>query len=375
MSKIIFVNDTAATEGGALTILKQFLNNINFYSNKNYVYYVFCSLPDLKLYENEQIKIINDVMGKKRLDRIKWDLYGLKFWSKNKNIKANLIISFQNTGCRYFSDVRQLIYLHQPLPFYQDKKWSLFNKNEKYLWFYQNIYKKIIQHSLNRNSFITVQTEIMKKKVIEQFYFKPDKITVIKPSFENIDINQTPLLTFNDNRFHIFYPASTVLYKNHEVIIKGLKYIKDKKENIFRNLLVHFTFDNISQRNLELIQLMNKLEVNSAIKLEGTLPYDGVLSLYKSCDLMVFPSYIETFGLPLIEAASFGLPILVSDLSFSREVIGDYEGAKFLDYNDYKIWGDNIVECYEKRLRFKPYVSNRSNNWEQFFKLVDKLLL
>jgi len=34
MSKIIFVNDTAATEGGVLTILKQFLDSIKLYSNK-----------------------------------------------------------------------------------------------------------------------------------------------------------------------------------------------------------------------------------------------------------------------------------------------------------------------------------------------------
>ena len=57
-----------------------------------------------------------------------------------------------------------------------------------------------------------------------------------------------------------------------------LKYIKDKKEDIFHHLLEHFTFDNNGQRNLDLIQLKNKLKVNDAIKLEGKMPYDKVLS-------------------------------------------------------------------------------------------------
>ena len=42
LKKIIFVNATAATDGGALTILRQFLEGIATYSNKNMYYYIFC---------------------------------------------------------------------------------------------------------------------------------------------------------------------------------------------------------------------------------------------------------------------------------------------------------------------------------------------
>jgi len=78
MKRYIFINATAATEGGALIILKQFLEGISIYFNENIYYYIFCSLEDLKAYENKNIKIVNNIKGKKWLDRIKWDLYGLK---------------------------------------------------------------------------------------------------------------------------------------------------------------------------------------------------------------------------------------------------------------------------------------------------------
>ena len=156
MNKIVFVNVTAATEGGALIILKQFLDGISKYSKKNVDYYIFCSLKGLNIYEKKNIKIVNDVKGKKRLDRIKWDLWGLKNWSKRKNIKADLIISFQNTGVRYYKDIKQLIYLHQSIPFFQETRWSFFNKNERFLWFYKNIYKKIIKYILIKNLYIIV---------------------------------------------------------------------------------------------------------------------------------------------------------------------------------------------------------------------------
>lgn len=377
MNKIVFVNATAATEGGALTILKQFLKRISEYSNKNMYYYVFCSLEELKTYERENVKIVNSIKGKKWLDRIKWELCGLKKWSKKRGIKTDLIISFQNTGVKYYNDVKQLIYLHQPIPFSEVVNWNFFNKNERILWFYKNVYKKIIKYSLKNNSYIVVQTEWMKNAVVEQFNWDPIKISIIKPNLENIPLEKIPEIDFNDNKFHIFYPANTAKYKNHELIINALKYIKDSKPEIFKNLIVHFTFDkNLSNnRNAELINLVKKLQVIDHIRFEGKISYERVLSFYKSCDLMLFPSYIETFGLPLIEAGNFGMPILAADMNYAREVMGDYNGVIFLNHQDSKLWAENIIDLYNKRIKYEPCKIKYETSWKDFFRLIEKLVV
>lgn len=377
MKRIIFVNVTAATEGGALTILRQFLEGISTYSSNNIIYYIFCSLKELEVYENENIKIINNIKGKKWLDRIKWDLYGLKKWSKKRGIKGNLIISFQNNGSNYYSDVVQLIYLHQSIPFVENVKWNFINKNERLLWFYKNIYKKIIKYTIRKSSYIVVQTEWVKSAAIKQFNWNPKKISVVKPNIKNIPVEKVTKIDFNDNKFHIFYPANTAVYKNHEIIVNALKYIKESKSGIYGNIIIHFTFDkNISNnRDTELLSSIKKLQVVEQIKFEGKLPYERILSFYKSCDLLVFPSYIETFGLPLIEAASFGLPILVANLPYAREVIGGYKGAKFLDYKDAKLWAKNIIDLYNKRIKYKPYSINYETSWKDFFELIEKLIV
>jgi glycosyltransferase involved in cell wall biosynthesis len=236
------------------------------------------------------------------------------------------------------------------------------------------MYPLLIKFSLPSNFYIITQTEIMKKKLQQKLKINQDRIVVIAPSFNNIDINSISSINFNDNKFHIFYPAATYLYKNHEVIIKALKYIKDTNLDVFNNLLVHFTFDNSTSRNRELINLINDLKVNDVIKLEGKLPYDKTLMFYKSCDLVVFPSYLETFGLPLIEAANFGLPLLVSDLVFSREIIGNYEGAQFIDYRNEKEWAQKIIETYHQKKRFSSYFPSFNTNWQTFFELIESLL-
>ena len=377
LTKIIFVNATAATEGGALTILRQFLEGIATYSNKNMYYYIFCSLDELGLYENKNIIIVNNIKGKKWLDRIKWDLHGLRSWSKKKDIRADLIISFQNTGVRYYKDIKQLIYLHQSIPFAEDINWDFFNKDERILWFYKNIYKRIIKFSIKDNSYILVQTEWMRNAVIKQFNWDSSKIFVIKPDLVKISIEEISNLEFRDRKFHIFYPAHKVIYKNHELIIRALRHIKDQKKKIYDNLMIHFTIDDNlgNDRNDTIINLIRDLKVNDHIKLEGKLSYETVLSFYKSCDLMLFPSYIETFGLPLIEAASFGIPILAADMDYSREVMVDYEGVKFLDYKDAKLWAKNIILLYNNRIRYKPYYFNYETSRKDFFKLIDKLIV
>ncbi|MGB9681254.1 MAG: glycosyltransferase [Minisyncoccia bacterium] len=374
MPKIIFINDTAAIKGGSLTVLKQFLEEIHKYSQKEFVYYIFCSLEDLKVYESEKIKIINNIKAKKWLDRVRWDFYGFKKWSQKNKIKADLLISLQNTAPCYFKNTKKIVYIHQALSFVEKIKWNPFKKEERLMWFYQKIYPFFIKLSVKDVDYLIVQTEWMKKAVVQRLNFNPEKVMVIPPSVSLIDINSIKKISFGDKKFHIFYPAFPHIYKNHQLIIKAIKYIKDQNFDIYSNLLVHFTFSLENSCGKSLLKLINKLGIKEAVKLEGILDYQRVLEFYKSVDLVVFPSYIETFGLPLIEAAFFGLPLLVSDLDFSREVVGNYEGAQFLDYKDEKLWAEKIMECYNKRPRFKSFRVNFKNSWKVFFDLIERLV-
>jgi len=55
----------------------------------------------------------------------------------------------------------------------------------------------------------------------------------------------------------------------------------------------------------------------------GSRSYDSLPELYRSHDVFVFPSVSETFGHPMAEAMSVGLPIVVADTSVAREICGD----------------------------------------------------
>ncbi len=55
----------------------------------------------------------------------------------------------------------------------------------------------------------------------------------------------------------------------------------------------------------------------------GVKNYEGTWQLYAQADLFVFPSLVESFGHPLVEAMAAGLPIVASDVRVHREICGE----------------------------------------------------
>jgi glycosyltransferase involved in cell wall biosynthesis len=55
----------------------------------------------------------------------------------------------------------------------------------------------------------------------------------------------------------------------------------------------------------------------------GYTSYASVPNLYAQCDLLVFPSLVESFGHPMVEAMASGLAVLASDIPVCREICGD----------------------------------------------------
>ena len=60
-----------------------------------------------------------------------------------------------------------------------------------------------------------------------------------------------------------------------------------------------------------------------AIHLLGEVPYSDIPTYYQNAALFVFPSYLETFGHPLLEAMAAEVPLVAADIPVFREIAAD----------------------------------------------------
>jgi glycosyltransferase involved in cell wall biosynthesis len=72
----------------------------------------------------------------------------------------------------------------------------------------------------------------------------------------------------------------------------------------------------------KLLDYIAKTGCSKHVILTGYVPDQDLLQLYKVCDLFLFLSLYEGFGLPVLEAMAAGLPVVTSNTSSIPEVIG-----------------------------------------------------
>lgn len=353
----IAVNATALTTGGALTILHQFLSYAKKYENFNFLIFVS---EQLELQDCENIKFIK-LNKRSWVKRILWDTYGFKKKIKGMGIKVDKVVSLQNTSLNF--NAPQVIYLHQPLPF-SGVKWSLFNSNEWKLYLYTHFYSFFIFLFVNKSTTFVVQTNWMKKALIKMHSISEDNIKVIKPDIILPKI-KTVEKSMSPNRY-FFYPASSLIYKNHKVILQALAILKEKYQ--IQNLIFQVTFsdeDFIPLKNEAALQNVEDSVVNV-----GYIPQEEVFKLYQNSSFVAFPSYIETFGLPLAEAASLNKKIICTDAPYSRDVLDGYTNVTYVQYNKPSEWAEAIYSVINNPAIKSGYTYKHDSTWNDFFKFL-----
>jgi len=355
--KIIAVNNPAAKSGGALTILKQFIENVALKDQEN-LYYIFVTLEELKCYEKENIKIV--VLTKiKGLKRLYWDYLGLKKWFSDKEILPNLIISLQNTGVN-FRGIDQILYEHQSLIFYEGKEY----------FFYRKIYPFLIKALINKNTTIVVQSSWLKEKFEKLLKNKKyNKIIICPPLIELKEYKYVEeSIDLKEEYINLFYPASSQELKNHSFLLALLKEMKRKTPELIEKLCIHCTIEKDDKKDFYEKVLKEGFEKN--IIFTGKINYNRVINYYKKVDALIFPSLIESFPLPLIEATSLGLKVMVSDLPYSQ-YLNEYMGASLIPLDSKEKWIDEIKKVPFNKNKYEGALK-LENGWEVLLKEIKK---
>ena len=309
------VFDVPAVSGGALTILYQHYDSAIKDKDNEWIFVV--STPELK--ETDNVKVLNYPWIKKSWF---YRLYFDKFvaYKLVEKYQVNEILSLQNVVVNG-AKVKQTLYLHQPLPFIE-KKYGII-ENFKF-WVYQNVISEMIYKSIREADKIIVQTKWIRDAAIDKANVKKEKFILKQPEL-NIEVNKFYSPDKQSEKI-FFYPSSGLIYKNHMAIVNACKILKEKEVSNFNVIL---TLNGDENKHIKRIKQM---VINEDLPIEfiGSIDIETVYEYY-SKSILIFPSYIETFGLPMLEARMHKSPILASDCAFSHEILDGYDKVDFFD--------------------------------------------
>lgn len=163
--------------------------------------------------------------------------------------------------------------------------------------------------------------------------------------------------------------------KNHLLLLHLWRQLVEELGDAAPRLVI------IGQRGWECEQAVDLLDRCGALEgfvIEKSRCTDAELSSWLfHAQALLFPSFVEGFGLPLVEALTLGVPVIASNLPVFREIAGGI--PDYLDPLDGLGWR-RLVQEYAKpesvsrRAQCARMTGYRAPTWQQHFEVVDDLL-
>lgn len=315
--KTIVLSGINLIEGGPLTIYEDCLRCVEKYFLENYEIVALVHNRELFSEFDSKIKFIEFMDSKKSyLKRFYYEYFYFKRLSKK--LKPYLWFSLHDMTPNVVTDKRA-VYCHNPIIFYDVKRKDMINEFKMFM--FSRFYKYIYKINIKKNNFVVVQQDWIRKRFKKIFKIK--NVVVAHPNVVIDDSNNNCKNTkIVKNSF--LYPSFPRIFKNFEVICKAVEILENKN---IENFKVYLTID--GSENIYSKEIVEKYGRLKCIKFIGLQTRENLMKYYSKIETVIFPSKLETWGLPISEAKAFGKNIILADLEYAHETLGTYEKVMF----------------------------------------------
>jgi glycosyltransferase involved in cell wall biosynthesis len=221
--------------------------------------------------------------------------------------------------------------------------------------------------NIKKNYKIIVQQSWLKKRFAE--LYGVNQVIVCYPDFDKYSFIRDLDFSESNNYENIFfYPSFPRVFKNFELVCSSVKKLIDKG---IINFSVILTIDGTENRYTK--DIYSEYYDIPNIQFVGLLTRDKVFEYYNKSTFLIFASKLESWGLPIIEYKVFNKPMILADLDYAKESLGDYSQVAF--FNPYS--PDELAFVMEKAIK-KEYVWGQNKkqefpdakSWDDLFKIL-----
>lgn len=204
----------------------------------------------------------------------------------------------------------------------------------------RKIYQYKVKKACENSSAIVAVSASTRNDLIEDFKIPEEKIFIVNPSwgreFEYKYTNWFTELLRHKYKIpfqFVLYVGATSQRKNLKVVIDALEFPENSE---FPLVVVSNGGDTLE----EMESYVYHKDIRQRVFFLKNIPWYELPGIYHMAKCLVYPSFYEGFGLPIIEALRMGVPVVASDNSSLREAGGT--GATYVDATDVEGWADAI---------------------------------
>lgn len=320
----IVVNAVSAKLGGAVTDLRALVAELkNREPQHRYVFFVPPAQAHLGQGLPEHLQWRVSAAGEGGWPRrLWWDQVTLR--RKLEQESADVLFSFSDFGL-LACPVPQLLFVRNPLPFSDVFQEQLLPQRR---WPARLVYwlrRWLVVRSIQAADTVMTPSATMLEMVRRAVPVPDSKARFNLYGAPAVKVGEASARSYEGD-IRLVYPAAYYDHKNLGVALEALRLLRRSSGLRFRLVTTANPRSALARAQPTWesdLALLEELRADGAVEVLDFLPHDKLLELYNQCHVLCYPTLVESFGHPLVEALATGLPVVASDIPVNRELARD----------------------------------------------------
>lgn len=361
----VVVSAVNFTEGGPLTVLRDCLRAA--VATLPDEWEIVALVHDAALVKEPRVRVVYFPQAKgswlKRL-ALEWRGFEKHF----RDEPVDLWLSLHDVTPRVQAR-RQAVYCHNPAPFY-DLPWHEARLEPK-LWLFNRFYAYLYGAFIRRNRWVIVQQQWIRKAFTTRFGSLPVVVAHPDVKLPPADWSGLPDSTVNVHCV-LLYPTLPRVFKNVETVMEAMQLLAATGQT---GIELRVTIS--GEENPYARWLHERFHGTPGVRFVGRQTPEQMAKQYQEANAVLFPSKLETWGLPISEAKAWRKPLLVADLPYAHETVGSFDQVTFLPATDAAAWARSIAALAQDEWRVAPTEGARvpepyAPSWPALWQLLVK---
>ena len=175
-----------------------------------------------------------------------------------------------------------------------------------------------LQRKINKSDYMTTISHYAERDILKHMNLHGKNLQVIYNGVRNIDLQpeKQPAFIKDTNEKFFFSIGQILAKKNFHVLVPMMKHFPEYKLYIAGD--ERFDYDKVVR------QVIQDKHCENQVLMVGKVDEAEKVWLYRHCEAFTFPSKVEGFGIPVLEAMMCGKAVFTSNCTSLPEIGGQY---------------------------------------------------